>query len=109
MNGVIISMNGVIISPLDVYGYLETHVVRVYDKSGREFMARARCNGYTRSSPNVAELQGMGNDGHHYHLVLSGMELQREIVRVDDSTVRVYDANGQRIYLEFYTRAHLHL
>lgn len=102
-------MNGVIISPLDVYGYLETHLVRVYDKSGREFLSRARCTGYTPNSPNVVELQGMGNDGQHYHLVLSGRELQREIVRVDDSTVRVYDANGQRIYLEFFTRAHLQL
>jgi len=99
----------VLISPLDVYHYLESHVVRVYDKTGREFLSRPRCQGYVRNSPNVVELEGMGNDGQHYHLVLSGPELERGVDPVDDSTVRVYDANGHRVYIEFFTQARLHL
>lgn len=91
----------------DLYCYLENHLVRVYDNSGREFVCRPRCLGFTSSVGPIVEMHGLGNDGQHYHLLLTRIGLERGVSKVDDSTVRVYDANDQRVYLEFYTQAFL--
>lgn len=86
----------------EVYGLLETHVVRVTPPGGGPFLSDPQLHGMQRGGSILATLSGVDQQGRFCEVQLSREMLDRGCPRKNYSTLNCYDASGTRIKLEFF-------